>query len=104
MSKLPARERASLQKDVAVAQGGDSFENLLDVLSRIPEREIETVVRFVRRHRLGIEREGGSSYLADIADRLDQNTSTWLEIVLCARLQQSRGDGSDQFCRFASRL
>jgi hypothetical protein len=77
-----------------VAQEQNSFEKLLDVLSRIPDHEIDSAVTFVRLYRAGIDRDGGFPYLTDILGRLDTNTLSWLETVLCARSQQSGRDAA----------
>jgi hypothetical protein len=65
----------------------DSFEQLLNVLSEIRDREIATAIIVVRHYRAGIDGSQRFPHLARIVSRLDQNALSWLETVLCARSQ-----------------
>jgi hypothetical protein len=89
---FPGCRRVFLQsasKDPFMAQEHSAFEQLLDVLSQIPDQEIDSAVAFVRHHRAGIDTDERFPDLADVVGRLDQNALSWLETVLCARSQQS---------------
>jgi len=79
----------SASKDPFMAQEASSFEQLLDILSQIPDQEIDSAVAFVRHHRAGIGTDERFPDLADVVGRLDRNALSWLETVLCARSQQS---------------
>ena len=75
-----------------MAQERSSFVQLLDVLSQIPDQEIDSAVTFVRHHRAGLTTDGRFQDLADVVGRLDRNALSWLETVLCARSQQPGRD------------
>jgi hypothetical protein len=70
----------------------DSFEQLLNVLSEIPDGEIDTAIIMVRHQRAGIDGAHQFPHLAHIVSRLDQNALSWLETVLCARSQHFGSD------------
>lgn len=71
-----------------------SFEELLDVLSQIPDHDVDQAVSFVRQYRAGTMVQQDFPGLSNLVSRLDVNALSWLETVLCARSQQSGRDAA----------
>ena len=75
---------------IRMENGHHSFDDLLDLVARIPDEEIENAIALVRRYRAGLRPEPRpSSYLLSRVDQLSEQEHIWLEAVLCVRVQQS---------------
>ena len=72
-----------------MAQIGKSFADLSKVLGEIADGEISGALDLVRRHRAGMPVKGELSHLRNTIRRLDQDELSWLDAVLCVRLQQT---------------
>jgi len=65
-----------------------SFDDLSNVLSEISDREVRTAIGLVRRQRAGLDVGGKLPRLEALIAHLDPDALSWLDVVLCVRLQQ----------------
>ena len=68
---------------------GQSFEHLSRVLSEISDDEINGALALVRRHRAGMPVKDDMPHLQSTIGHLDPDALSWLDAVLCVRLQQA---------------
>jgi len=66
-----------------------SFDELSSVLSEISDRELRSAIGLVRRQRAGLDPSGRLPHLEELIARLDADVLSWLDVVLCVRLQQA---------------
>jgi hypothetical protein len=72
-----------------MAQIRRSFDELSRMLSEISDRELRPAIGLVRRRRAGLELNGRLPRLEALIAQLDPDALSWLDTVLCVRLQQA---------------
>lgn len=72
-----------------MAHIGKSFDELSKILDKITDREVRTAIALVRRQRAGVSADCKPHHLHTAISHLEPDELSWLDAVLCVRVQQA---------------